>query len=272
VAEVEVNGARLWYEVEGDGPTVMLVHEAIGDSDLWDDLFPALVPRYRTLRYDLRGFGRSTLPPGPYAHVDDLRGILDAAQIERTALVGGSLGARVALELAVVAPERVTALALLAPGFDTWEWSEEVRRFGQAEDEAIDRGDIDAAVELNLDLWVAGPGRPLADIDQDVVSRVREMQRRAFEIQVPAYEREPKPSSNPLPGGPIAERLGEIRAPTLVVVGTEDVDDMHRIADRVVEAVPGARKAIIEDAAHAANVERPEQFNRLVLEFLADIL
>lgn len=270
--EVEVNGARLWYEVDGDGPAVALVHEAIGDSGLWDDLFPELVRRYRTLRYDARGFGRSSLPGGPYAHVDDLRSLLDALGVERTALVGGSLGGRVALELAVTDPERVTALALLAPGLDTWEWSEEVRRFGQAEDEALDRGDVDAAVELNLDLWVAGPGRSLDQIDPDVVARVRKLQRRAFEIQIPAYEREPQPSSTPLPGGPVAERLAEIRAPTLVLVGSEDVDDMHRIADRVAENVPGARKHVIPDTAHAANVERPEEFNRLVLDFLADIL
>lgn len=272
MAFAEVNGARLWYELEGDGPAVALIHEAIGDSGLWDDLFPELARRYRTLRYDARGFGRSTLPQEPYSHHEDLRTLLDTLGVEQVALVGGSMGGRVALELAVTEPERVTALVVLAPGVEPWEPSEEVRRFGEAEDEAVEQGDLDAAVELNLDLWVAGPGRALADIDRDVVSRVREMQRRAFEIQVPAFQRDPAPRRKPLPGGPVGERLGEIRAPTLVIVGSEDVEDMHRVADRVVERVPGARKTVIEDAAHAANVERPQEFNRLVLEFLASIL
>jgi 3-oxoadipate enol-lactonase len=272
VAVAEVNGAELWYEVEGDGPAVCLIHEAIGDSRMWDDLFPELAARYRTLRYDARGFGRSTLPGGPYSQVDDLRTLLDAVGIERTALVGASMGGAIALGLAVTEPERVAGLVLLAPGFEPWEWSEDVRRFWKAEEEAIDGGDLDRAVELNLELWLAGPRRSLAGIDPDLVERLREMQRRAFEIQVPAYAREPPPSSLPLAGGPLGERVGEIRAPTLVLVGAEDVGDMHGIADRIAATVPGARKVVIPDAAHAANMERPEEFNRPVLEHLGAIL
>jgi len=272
LARIEVNGASIWYELEGDGPAVALLHEAIGDSRMWDDLFPELAARHRTLRYDARGFGRSTLPGGPYSHVEDLRALLDAVGIEQTALVGGSMGGEVALGVAVTEPERVTALVLLAPGFEPWEWSEDIRRFGEAEEEALDRGDLDGAVKLNLELWLAGPRRSLDSIDPALVERVREMQRRAFEIQVPAYAGEPPPSSLPLAGGPVGERLGEIRAPTLVLVGEEDVGDMHRIADRIAATVPGARKVVIHDAAHAANMERPAEFNRFVTEHLGAIL
>lgn len=267
----DVRGARLYYEVAGDGSAVVLIHAGIADSGMWDEQFEQFAARHRTLRYDVRGYGRSTLPGGPYSNVGDLRELLGQLGIERAALVGASMGGRIALELALVEPSVATALVLVGSGLDDHEWSPDVERFGEAEEELLERGDIDGAVELNVDLWVAGPGRTLAEVDPGVVERVREMQRTAFETQVSAYGEEPPPGPGEALDPPAGSRLGDISVPTLVLVGALDVGDIHAISDRFASGIPGARKVVIEGTAHVPNMERPAEFNRLVLDFLAEV-
>ena len=121
--------------------------------------------------------------------MDDVLAVLDAVGVERVAAVGGSLGARVALELALTAPERVWALVLVAPGLSGIEWSEEVRAGWEAEDAALDAGNVDEAVEINLRTWVDGPHRGPDEVDPAVRTHVGEMQRRALEVQAPRTSR-----------------------------------------------------------------------------------
>lgn len=260
----ELNGALISYDVEGTGPAVTLVHAGIADRRMWRDTVPALTGEHTVLTYDQRGFGDSTLPSGVADYVGDLRALLDHVEIDRTALVGVSLGARVAVELAVQHPERVTHLALVGAGLADWDWSDEVKRFGVEEEEAYEAGDLDRAVELNLRLWVDGPRRGPEAVDSEVRALVGEMQRQAFEVPLP----DPAPTSAPPLDPPASKRLGEIAIPTLVVVGEEDVDDIRRIADVLAGGIPGAAKVTMPDAAHVPPLERPAEFNQILLDFL----
>jgi 3-oxoadipate enol-lactonase len=253
----------LHHEVAGDGPAVALLHSTVCDSRMWDEEFSALAQRYQVLRYDFRGFGRSPLPPGPWSSVDDLRGLLDSAGMERAALVGLSGGAATALDFALAAPERVRGLVLAAPAIGGLDWSEEVRRFGAEEDALLDAGDLDAAVELNLRMWVDGPRRGPDAVDPGVRAKVGEMQRRGFEVQLasePGEHRRLQP--------PAVERLEQVAAPTLVLVGDADVADVLERAELLARRIPGARKVVLPDVAHMVNLERPEEFLRLVQDFL----
>jgi 3-oxoadipate enol-lactonase len=260
----EINGAELNYELSGDGPAVALVHEGVCDLRMWDELVEALEPDFRVLRYDMRGYGDSTLPPGPFSQSDDLLALLDHVGIERAALVGVSYGGRVALDTAYVAPERVTGLVLAAPGLRDHEWSSAVREFGDEEERLLDAGDLDSATDLNVRLWVDGPNRGTDAGRETVRERVREMQRRAFELQVAAYGAEPVPG----PEDPVPLRLEAIRTPTLVVVGDADVPDFLEIADRLATQIPNARRVVLADTAHTIPLERPDEFRELTLEFL----
>jgi pimeloyl-ACP methyl ester carboxylesterase len=258
----------LHYEVSGDGPAVVLIHEAIGDGRMWAPQVQALAPRYRVVVPDLRGYGRSPLPAEQFRHADDVLAVLDELGIGRTALVGGSLGARVALELAVTVPERVWAIGLVAPGLSGVEWSEEVRAGWEAEDAALDAGDLDEAVEVNLRMWVDGPRRAPEDVDPALRSRVAEMQRHALEVQVAAYaDPAAQPSEEPF-DPPVSTRLAEVAAPTLVLVGDLDQPDIVAIAERAAAEIPGARLVVLEGTAHAPSLERPDQLSELLLEFL----
>jgi 3-oxoadipate enol-lactonase len=265
VARAEINGAELNYELTGDGPAVVLLHEGVCDLRMWDELVEALAPEFTVLRYDMRGYGESTLPPGPFSQNADLLALLDHVGIERAALVGVSYGGRVALDTAFVAPERVTGLVLASAGLRDHEWSSVVREFGDEEERLLDT-DIGAATDLNVRLWVDGPNREPDVAREAVRERVRTMQRRAFEIQVPAYEAQTAPG----PEDPVSVRLDTIEAPALIVVGDADVPDFLEIAARLEAELPDARKVVLADTAHTIPLERPDDFRELTLAFLRE--
>jgi 3-oxoadipate enol-lactonase len=254
-----------WYDVHGRGPAVALLHAGVSDSRMWQSQLPSFSASHTVVRVDLPGFGRSPIESNPVSFRAAVREGLDAARVDRAALVGVSLGGNTALELAVESPERVSALVLVGAGLPDHEWSDVVASFFAAEEEALERGDLDAAVEANLRTWLAGPNRSLDAIEPRLRELVADMQRRSFELQKDWPELRGERLDPP-----VSDRLEDVRVPTLVVTGDEDVEDIQRIADRLAAEIPGARRATIADAAHLPNLERPDEFDRIVLGFLAE--
>jgi pimeloyl-ACP methyl ester carboxylesterase len=237
---------------------------------MWDDVLPALAEHHRVIRYDLAGFGDSPLGAGPISEIADLEAVLDAFDVERAALVGGSLGGRVALEFALERPGRVSALLLVAPGLRDHVWTPSVSEASDEEEAAFERGDFGAAADLMVRLWVVGPRRSESDVDSSIRQRVHEMSVRSYELYGQALEAGVEPQGADPPDPPASQRLGEVGVPTIVLVGDADVPDMLEIADRLEAGIPGARKVVWEGVAHMPPMERPREFERLVLEFLAD--
>src|SRR5439155_732744 len=208
----------------------------------------------------LPGFGRTPLTSDTVDFRAFVRNRLPDVPVT---LVGTSLGGSIALELALESPERVAALVLVGSGLEGHEWSPEVRAFGEAEESAFERGDIDGALEANLKLWLAGPRRALDDVDPELRALVAEMQRNVFQLQE-GHDEFRMTRLDP----PASTRLAEVHVPTLVVTGDEDVQDIHEIADKLASEIPDAERATIPDAAHLPSLERPEEFNRIVLALL----
>jgi pimeloyl-ACP methyl ester carboxylesterase len=240
----------------------------VGDRRLWDGQVDALAERHLVVRYDLRGYGDSPLPGGPFSYVDDLAALLDHLRIETAALVGNSFGGKVALEFALEHPGRTRALVLVASALGGHEPSAELEAFDEAEDALLESGKLEEAVELNLRTWLDGPGRDAAPISPEARRLVADGQRRSFETMLAAYEASPEPGPVRWADPPAATRLGEIAAPTLVVAGAHDVEDFRAIADRLAAEIPNARQVVL-DAAHLPGLERPGELNALLLDFLA---
>jgi pimeloyl-ACP methyl ester carboxylesterase len=250
---------ELHHETTGaSGPWVVLIHAGICDSAMWEPQWRSLAGSHRLLRMDMRGFGRSPQPPEPYSNARDVLAVIDACGVERAALVGASLGGRVALELALAAPDRVSALVLAGSGLSGHEWSQDVRDYWAVEDAAIERGDLDAAAEANVRFWVA-------PADAAVRAQVHAMQLRALELQVPVGDA----AQEQLLVSDLDTRLAAIAAPALVVVGELDHPDIHAIAGRLVRELPDATHAIVPGAAHLPSLEQPAAFDALVTPFLA---
>lgn len=253
----------VWFDVHGEGPAVALVHAGVADSRMWEPQLRTFSESHRVVRVDLPGFGESPFEDDVVSYRGAIREALDGAGVERAALVGTSLGGRSVLELALDSPERVSALVLVGPGLDDHDWSEQVEAFGAEEEAALDRGDLEAAVSANLRLWLAGPRRELDAVDPHLRELVAEMQRQAFRLSK-GHDDLRADRLDP----PASARLAEVRVPTLVLTGDEDVEDIHSIADRLERAIPDAERATIADAAHLPSLERPDEFDRIVLALL----
>ncbi|MFJ1751708.1 alpha/beta fold hydrolase [Kitasatospora sp. NPDC088134] len=150
---VELGDGRIWLaDSGGDGPPLVLLHPGVGDSRIWDGALPALLDRFRVIRYDVRGYGRSPRPAGPYAMLADLRAVLDRLGLRRVHLAGCSMGGGTALGLAVESPERVASLVLLCPGVPGWPWPPDPA--GDAEYERLAAaGDVAGLTEFGLRAW-----------------------------------------------------------------------------------------------------------------------
>ncbi|MFC4016914.1 alpha/beta fold hydrolase [Micromonospora sp. GCM10011542] len=262
--KITVNGAVLAYDEAGSGSPVVLLHAGIADRRMWRGQVAALATRHRVIVPDLRGYGDSELPPTPFAHHDDVVGLLDALDLPRAALVGCSFGGSVAIDTALAHPDRVSALALFDTAVSGNEWSEEANDLWDDLVGEVDPDDFTAGAAGEVRFWVVGPGRQPSDVDPELIAFAQEMDQRALAAElalgaVEVAELEP----------PAIGRLGELRLPVLVTAGAADVPDISRLADRIAAEVPGAiRLPDVPNAAHLLPLERPEPVNAALLDFL----
>jgi 3-oxoadipate enol-lactonase len=235
---------------------------------MWDPIWPGLTVARDVVRLDLRGFGDSvTRPDEGWSHPADVVATLRALGIDRAHLVGASLGAGVAVEVALAEPGLVASLLLVTPGGSLiTRMTDELRSFVEAETTALERGDLDAAAAANVEWWLVGPRRAADTMSAELRALVHAMQRRAFELTDgwdDIEEAEPEP--------PATERPGEIAVPTMVLTGGLDLDAVAEAADGILAGVPGARRTQWDDVAHLPSLERPDRFLALVEDWLSTV-
>jgi len=258
---IDVDGARLYYEQSGSGMPVVLIHGGFLDHRMWDGQFDLVSQRYRAIRYDVRAHGRSHSDSVPFADEDDLRRLLDALDVPRAVIVGLSMGGRIAVDFALTDPDRVAGLVLVGSGLSGFEpRSEEIAHYIEDLRAAVPLG-FPAVFETFAHWWCDGPYREPSDVDSVVRGRVLEMLAGSEQRWIYSdLERVLDP--------PAIGRLEEIDVPTLAVVGTLDVPDIDRLAPLIDQQVPGSERIYIPDVAHMVNMEKPAEFNGVLLEFL----
>ena len=234
---------------------VLLLHAGIGDRRMWAPQITVLeAAGHEVAAPDLPGFGDAPLEPGPIDYVSFAAGQIEAA----AAVVGCSFGGRIALELALARPELVDRLVLVGAGLGGSDWSESAQAGFAEEEAALERGDLAAAARQQAEMWLA-PGA-----QDDVRELTEAMTVRSYEQQLPV-EGQVKAV---WPQRSAEARLGEVAVRTLVVVGSEDLEDIKAIAARLAAEIPTARLETIEGAGHLPSLERPDELNRLLLDFL----
>lgn len=241
----------------GAGPSVVLLHAGVADRRMWADLLPAVAAAgYRAVAVDLPGYGDA--PAVGYAPHSAVLDTMDALDVDRAVLVGNSFGGAVALRVAVVAPERVAALALISTPAPGVEPSAELEAAWQAEESALERGDIAGAVAAVLDAWTLPDAQPV------LRDRIAAMQRRAFELE--ALAGEVPPAEDPLE--PDSSALSTLNTQALVAVGEFDMPDFHVGAEVLAQELRQSRLVVIPQAGHLAPLEQPDAFRELVLDYL----
>jgi 3-oxoadipate enol-lactonase len=258
---VELNGARIHYQRAGSGIPVIFLHAGVADERMWDPQAAAFAAHFDVIRPDRRGFGKSDLPAQRWSPIADLLALIDALALKPAHLVGCSAGGRLAIDFALDHPERVSKLVLVGTGLSGARFGEKYADLWaevQAADAAHDLARIN---EAEMKLWLAGPRRSIERIDPRLRELFLDMNGTSLKND---FDSAPEENLDP----PAIERLEELSAPVLLVVGDEDVPPIFETTDLLMQRLNGARKAVIHDAAHLPNIEHPEEFNRIVLDFL----
>lgn len=262
---VDLEDGKLYNEMEGKGDTLVLCHAGFVDSRMWDGQYDSFTKHYRVIRFDMLGFGKSDPATGPVSRRQDLYNLLQKLGIDRANLLGCSMGAEMIIDFTLEHPEMVSSLVIISGtpgGFEMQgEPPSEIIEMLQA----IEKGDLERVSELQIHLWVDGIYRRPKQVDPDVCQRAAEMNRIA--VRNGTWAKADSHPLNPL-NPPAVERLAEISVPTLVIVGSLDHPEVLKAADLLANRVRGAKKIILSDCAHVPNMEKPLEFNRIVLEFL----
>jgi pimeloyl-ACP methyl ester carboxylesterase len=253
----------LAFEVAGSGPPLLLLHEGVGDRGSWDPHWDALCERFTTIRYDQRGFGESADPVGPYALHEDALTVLGAAGFDRAAVMGVSLGGAVSVELALEHPAAVERAVLVSTTPDGHEAPPDLVARWEEVDWLVAAGDLDAANEIELQIWVDGVGRDPAEPPDPALRAAVAVVNRALLARQGAFEHRPSDLD------PAAvQRLAELtELPLLLVTGAHDQPMVHEAAAAITGAT-AAERVDIAGAAHLPHLERPVQFREAVLGFL----
>ncbi len=247
---VEVDGSRLYVEECGAGTkALILLHDGVVNSAVWDDVWPALCRQFHVIRYDRRGYGRSPVTRKPYFEADDVAALLHDRKITQAALVASSHGGNIALSFALRYPAQVSELVLIGPEAEGFPYSEHFvlnqMAFGNAKD----------PIEVRAQsTYFIAPGNNAA----------REHLRKLLKASPQDHTHD----DMPLPEKPVFPYVQSLRIPTLILTGSADLADNQAVAGALVMAIPGAARVVVPDTGHLLYLEKPDVFTSLVTIFL----
>lgn len=263
---LQVNGAKLAYEVAGHGPAIVLLHAGIADMSMWDEPFRELSKRYRVVRYDLRGYGASKTEAVEFSNRRDLLMLMDHLKIDKAILVGNSRGGIIALDFTLENPSRVVGLVSVAgsiSGYEAEPTAEEKAVFSRV-DTLMEKKDIEAVAKLEADIWVNGPVQKAGRAPKEIWERVRRMILHNYRTHT--AEAKPIGLKPPAMG-----RLGEVHVPVLVMIGDLDETTTQSAMAVLAAKAPNARLIKYGKTAHLISLERPREFLREVAAFAESI-
>lgn len=261
-----VDGGNLYYEVEGAGEALVLIHGFLGNLRMWDLQAQAFASSYRVVRCDMRGFGRSTTEHVDFAYWADVGALLDHLQVDRAHVVGQSFGGSIALDLALAQPARVATLTSVAGGVGGY------RPDLDPEEDSVPWTDMDRLwdekkwgelAELETQVWVDGWGQPNTRVDRTLRDSIKGDVLATYQAE--AEEGLPKPLEPRAAG-----RLGELAVPVLVMIGTLDEPRSRAAAAHLVASVPASRSVEVADVAHMIQLEAPERVSEELRDFIQD--
>lgn len=253
---LDVEGSKIYYDECGTGAdAVILIHDGIAHSAVWDAVWPAFCTQFHTVRYDRRGYGRSPAATSWYYETDDLFALLRQLKISHAFIVGSSHGGELTIDFTLAHPKLVDGIVLVGAVVSGYGFSDHFLNRGIANNQPMEKNDT-AAMIANWanDKYLLAADHPAAKKQlHDLLTASPQ------DLNHPDF---PRPTPDALP------RLNEIRIPTLILVGDADIPDVHAHAGVIEAGIPNARRVIVGDAGHLMYMEKPEEFSRLVITFI----
>jgi pimeloyl-ACP methyl ester carboxylesterase len=265
---LNLGDGQLYYETAGKGTPLILAHAAFLDSRMFDAIWERLAKHFRVIRYDMRGFGKSSPVTGPLCRRDDLVRLLTALDVTHAHLVGCSLSGTVGLDLALEQPHRFKSLTLVGSTPSGFQLQGEPPRYLMEMFAALQSGNFNHANELQIRIYLDGENREPGQVDSTLRKNALEMNRIPV-AQNTLFISDMQPA-NPLTP-PAITRLESVMCPTWVVAGELDHSEILRAADEMARRIPDARKTIIESAGHVPSYEKPDTIVKLLMDFLSII-
>ena len=252
------NGIDIRYDVQGEGPWLLLAHSLATDLTLWDDNLAALTAHFRVLRFDTRGHGGSSAPDQPYDFAmltADVLGLMDALVVDCAHFCGISMGGMIAQHVALAAPHRIDKLVLVST---TSGYPAEARALWADRIAGVRQNGMEPLVQPTLERWFTAPYRAA---------------HAATLARIGGLIRATPPAGYIGSGQAIAaldvtDRLSALRCPTLVIAGADDAGTPPAMGRMIAERIPDARYELIASASHLCNVEQVVTFNQYVTKFL----
>lgn len=259
---LQLKDGAIYYETMGEGVPVVFLHGGFGDRRMWNDQFAEFAKNYFVVRYDERGFGKSAKPAAKYSPVSDLEMLLDHLKIDKAHLIGNSLGGYLAIDFAIQKPSRVRSITIVAAGPSGVEPSKEdtermMAVFKAAKDEGLNKATT---------MWIQNPMIAVTSSLPKTAPLLKTM----IEDNASIFEMKFWPFEQTDP--PAVKRLNEIKVPALIIIGDKDSPGVQTAAEAAATGIAGAKKVIIKDADHLPQMDNPEEFNRIVKEFLSTTL
>lgn len=260
---VAVPGAALAVEARGSGRPVVFLHAGVADRRMWQAEMGALAATHRVIAYDRRGFGETSASAQAFSHVDDLEAVLNRIGKEPVVLVGCSQGGRISIDFALLHPNRVAGLVLIAPAVSGApspasyppSIAARIEEIEQAEEDE----DIDRINALEAWFWLDGPTSREGRVDGETRELFLDMNGIALSHEEIGEERKSPPAM---------PRLGQLTMPTLVVWGDLDFEHIQRRSGEIAATAPNGEAFMIPDTAHFPNLEQPKMFVDRLRQFL----
>lgn len=252
----------LAYRDAGTGDPVVLLHSGIADHRVFDDQIQALAAHHRVIAPDVRGHGFSANASRPFRWADDLAALLRHLDTGPAVLVGLCMGAAVATDTALEYPELVRAVVVSGAGTSEFEFKDP-RTLERVAEMArlLGTGDIEGWLDLFAQ-GVAGPHRTPDEVAPEVLRRLREMCAHTLAKHTPGE------TDWKVPVADTWSRLPKIDVPVLAIHGALNAPDSIAMAERVARTVPDGRSVTVDGVGHYPNLEKPEEFNGILLDFL----
>jgi 3-oxoadipate enol-lactonase len=255
---VKTDGGKLFCEIAGKGDNIVLLHDGLVNHRIWDEQFPVLAKNYRVIRYDRRGYGKSSDPQEKYSHIDDLYQVFTQLNIDKAIIFGMSSGGGLAIDFTLKYPEKVSGLVLVGSV---------VGGFGYTSHMYTRGGNFNPQT-LNSDHEKINKYF-IIDDPYEIYSGNISAKEKVMKL-LPYLVRNNRVSTRP-PDRVAVRFLSEIKVPTLILVGEFDIPDVHALAGAINAGIPNSKREIIPKSGHLIPIEQPALFNESVMNFLSKL-
>jgi 3-oxoadipate enol-lactonase len=255
---VNTDGGKLFYEIAGKGDNILLLHDGMVNCRIWDEQFQVLAKNYRVVRYDRRGYGKSSDPQVKYSHIDDLYNVFTQLNIDKAIIFGMSSGGGLAIDFTLKYPERVNGLVLVGSV---------VGGFGYTSHMTTRGGNFNPQT-LNSDPEKINKYFIMED-PYEIYSGNTAAKEKVMKL-LPYLGRDNRVPTRP-PDRVAVRFLSEIKVPTLILVGEFDIPDVHAHAGAINAGIPNSKREIIPKSGHLIPIEQPVLFNESVMNYLSKL-